>query len=76
MTFVVNGVVKHQAVLLGAAEQPPKKKVSVGLLHLSSVTLASLMQILFLLLENLVKGDYKVINDAVEMMLGVVLNFF
>lgn len=29
MTFVVNDVVKHQAVLLGAAEQPPKKKVSV-----------------------------------------------
>uniref|UniRef100_A0A8C3QZP0 Abnormal spindle microtubule assembly n=1 Tax=Cyanoderma ruficeps TaxID=181631 RepID=A0A8C3QZP0_9PASS len=27
VTFVVNDVVKHQAVLLGAAEQPPKKKV-------------------------------------------------
>ncbi|XP_058698813.1 abnormal spindle-like microcephaly-associated protein [Poecile atricapillus] len=29
VTFVVNGVVKHQAVLLGAAEQPPKKKKSL-----------------------------------------------
>ncbi|NWY98022.1 ASPM protein, partial [Loxia curvirostra] len=29
VTFVVNGVVKHQAVLLGAAEQPPKKKRSL-----------------------------------------------
>ncbi|NXB04861.1 ASPM protein, partial [Cnemophilus loriae] len=29
MTFVVNDVVKHQAVLLGAAEQPPKKKKSL-----------------------------------------------
>ncbi|NWV53811.1 ASPM protein, partial [Daphoenositta chrysoptera] len=29
VTFVVNDVVKHQAVLLGAAEQPPKKKASV-----------------------------------------------
>ncbi|NWH90238.1 ASPM protein, partial [Aegithalos caudatus] len=29
VTFVVNDVVKHQAVLLGAAEQPPKKKRSL-----------------------------------------------
>ncbi|KAM4773142.1 abnormal spindle-like microcephaly-associated protein [Cyanocitta cristata] len=29
VTFVVNDVVKHQAVLLGAAEQPPKKKKSL-----------------------------------------------
>ncbi|XP_071421513.1 abnormal spindle-like microcephaly-associated protein isoform X2 [Pithys albifrons albifrons] len=29
VTFVVNRVVKHQAVLLGAAEQPPKKKRSL-----------------------------------------------
>ncbi|XP_027521926.1 abnormal spindle-like microcephaly-associated protein [Corapipo altera] len=29
LTFVVNGIVKHQAVLLGAAEQPPKKKRSL-----------------------------------------------
>ncbi|NXO70901.1 ASPM protein, partial [Phainopepla nitens] len=29
VTFVVNGVVKHQAVLLGAAEQLPKKKKSL-----------------------------------------------
>ncbi|NWS19566.1 ASPM protein, partial [Pachyramphus minor] len=29
VTFVVNGIVKHQAVLLGAAEQPPKKKRSL-----------------------------------------------
>uniref|UniRef100_A0A8C3JCX4 Abnormal spindle-like microcephaly-associated protein ASH domain-containing protein n=1 Tax=Calidris pygmaea TaxID=425635 RepID=A0A8C3JCX4_9CHAR len=29
VTFVVNGVVKHQAVLLGIAEQPPKKKKSL-----------------------------------------------
>ncbi|NWV62496.1 ASPM protein, partial [Malurus elegans] len=29
MTFIVNDVVKHQAVLLGAAEQPPKKKKSL-----------------------------------------------
>ncbi|NWW82451.1 ASPM protein, partial [Climacteris rufus] len=29
VTFVVNGIVKHQAVLLGAAEQPPKKKKSL-----------------------------------------------
>ncbi|NWT56630.1 ASPM protein, partial [Erythrocercus mccallii] len=29
VTFVVNGVVKHQAVLLGAAEQPPKKRKSL-----------------------------------------------
>ncbi|XP_014798831.1 PREDICTED: abnormal spindle-like microcephaly-associated protein [Calidris pugnax] len=29
VTFVVNGVVKHQAVLLGIAEQPPKKKRSL-----------------------------------------------
>ncbi|NWR28219.1 ASPM protein, partial [Tachuris rubrigastra] len=29
VTFLVNGVVKHQAVLLGAAEQPPKKKRSL-----------------------------------------------
>ncbi|XP_009072706.1 PREDICTED: abnormal spindle-like microcephaly-associated protein, partial [Acanthisitta chloris] len=29
ITFVVNGIVKHQAVLLGAAEQPPKKKRSL-----------------------------------------------
>ncbi|NXB61285.1 ASPM protein, partial [Struthidea cinerea] len=29
LTFVVNDVVKHQAVLLGAAEQPPKKKKSL-----------------------------------------------
>ncbi|NXO86157.1 ASPM protein, partial [Sitta europaea] len=29
VTFVVNEVVKHQAVLLGAAEQPPKKKKSL-----------------------------------------------
>ncbi|NXU52506.1 ASPM protein, partial [Turnix velox] len=29
VTFVVNGVVKHQAVLLGNAEQPPKKKKSL-----------------------------------------------
>ncbi|NXM35060.1 ASPM protein, partial [Oxyruncus cristatus] len=29
VTFLVNGVVKHQVVLLGAAEQPPKKKRSL-----------------------------------------------
>ncbi|KAJ7400063.1 hypothetical protein BTVI_108813 [Pitangus sulphuratus] len=29
VTFLVNGVVKHQAVLLGAAELPPKKKRSL-----------------------------------------------
>ncbi|NWW44759.1 ASPM protein, partial [Pedionomus torquatus] len=29
VTFVINGVVKHQAVLLGIAEQPPKKKKSL-----------------------------------------------
>uniref|UniRef100_A0A8C3TWJ9 Abnormal spindle-like microcephaly-associated protein ASH domain-containing protein n=1 Tax=Catharus ustulatus TaxID=91951 RepID=A0A8C3TWJ9_CATUS len=29
VTFVVNDAVKHQAVLLGAAEQPPKKKKSL-----------------------------------------------
>uniref|UniRef100_A0A8C5UEB8 Abnormal spindle-like microcephaly-associated protein ASH domain-containing protein n=1 Tax=Malurus cyaneus samueli TaxID=2593467 RepID=A0A8C5UEB8_9PASS len=29
VTFIVNDVVKHQAVLLGAAEQPPKKKKSL-----------------------------------------------
>ncbi|NXP08625.1 ASPM protein, partial [Thinocorus orbignyianus] len=29
VTFVINGVVKHQAVLLGTAEQPPKKKRSL-----------------------------------------------
>uniref|UniRef100_A0A8C0VLB9 Assembly factor for spindle microtubules n=1 Tax=Cyanistes caeruleus TaxID=156563 RepID=A0A8C0VLB9_CYACU len=29
VTFVVNDVIKHQAVLLGAAEQPPKKKKSL-----------------------------------------------
>ncbi|NXV02266.1 ASPM protein, partial [Cettia cetti] len=29
VTFVVNDVVKHQAVLLGAAEQPPKKRKSL-----------------------------------------------
>ncbi|NWU80605.1 ASPM protein, partial [Onychorhynchus coronatus] len=29
VTFLVNGVVKHQAVLLGAAEQRPKKKRSL-----------------------------------------------
>ncbi|NXF71568.1 ASPM protein, partial [Sclerurus mexicanus] len=29
VTFVVNGIIKHQAVLLGAAEQPPKKKRSL-----------------------------------------------
>nr|XP_009933165.1 PREDICTED: abnormal spindle-like microcephaly-associated protein [Opisthocomus hoazin] len=29
VTFVVNGIVKHQAVLLGAAEQPLKKKKSL-----------------------------------------------
>ncbi|NXO14867.1 ASPM protein, partial [Oriolus oriolus] len=29
VTFVVNDIVKHQAVLLGAAEQPPKKKKSL-----------------------------------------------
>ncbi|NWU36083.1 ASPM protein, partial [Hylia prasina] len=29
VTFVVNDVVKHQAVLLGAADQPPKKKRSL-----------------------------------------------
>uniref|UniRef100_A0ACB8F329 Uncharacterized protein n=2 Tax=Sphaerodactylus townsendi TaxID=933632 RepID=A0ACB8F329_9SAUR len=29
ITFVVNGVVKHQAVLLGSAEQPVKKKRSL-----------------------------------------------
>ncbi|NXL49175.1 ASPM protein, partial [Podilymbus podiceps] len=29
VTFVVNGIVKHQAVLLGAAEQPVKKKKSL-----------------------------------------------
>ncbi|NXN86128.1 ASPM protein, partial [Bombycilla garrulus] len=29
VSFVVNGVIKHQAVLLGAAEQPPKKKKSL-----------------------------------------------
>lgn len=28
ITFVVNDVVKHQAVLLGSAEQPVKKKVT------------------------------------------------
>lgn len=74
MTFVVNDVVKHQAVLLGAAEQPPKKKVSVCLSYIKYVALASLMQILFLLLENSMKEDYKVINDAVEM--PFVLKFF
>lgn len=74
MTFVVNDVVKHQAVLLGAAEQPPKKKVSVCLSYFNSVPLASLMQILVLLLENSVKEDCKVINDAVEM--PIVLNSF
>lgn len=74
MTFVVNDVVKHQAVLLGAAEQPPKKKVSVCLSYIKYVALASLMQILFLLLENSMKEDYKGINDAVEM--PIVLKFF
>ncbi|NXC62091.1 ASPM protein, partial [Aleadryas rufinucha] len=29
VTFVVNDVIKHQVVLLGAAEQPPKKKKSL-----------------------------------------------
>lgn len=29
VTFVVNGIVKHQAVLLGVAEQPLKKKKSL-----------------------------------------------
>ncbi|XP_009883234.1 PREDICTED: abnormal spindle-like microcephaly-associated protein [Charadrius vociferus] len=29
VTFVINGIVKHQAVLLGIAEQPPKKKKSL-----------------------------------------------
>ncbi|NXC42501.1 ASPM protein, partial [Penelope pileata] len=29
VTFVINGIVKHQAVLLGVAEQPPKKKRSL-----------------------------------------------
>ncbi|NXE12287.1 ASPM protein, partial [Lophotis ruficrista] len=29
VTFVINGIVKHQAVLLGAAEQPLKKKKSL-----------------------------------------------
>ncbi|NXY71348.1 ASPM protein, partial [Glareola pratincola] len=29
VTFVINGIVKHQAVLLGVAEQPPKKKKSL-----------------------------------------------
>uniref|UniRef100_A0A8C8RGA5 Abnormal spindle microtubule assembly n=1 Tax=Pelusios castaneus TaxID=367368 RepID=A0A8C8RGA5_9SAUR len=29
VTFIVNGIVKHQAVLLGAAEQPPKRKKSL-----------------------------------------------
>ncbi|KAM9378980.1 abnormal spindle-like microcephaly-associated protein [Phaethornis superciliosus] len=29
VTFIVNGIVKHQAVLLGAAEQPVKKKKSL-----------------------------------------------
>ncbi|NWR70859.1 ASPM protein, partial [Centropus unirufus] len=29
ITFIINGIVKHQAVLLGAAEQPPKKKKSL-----------------------------------------------
>ncbi|NWI45167.1 ASPM protein, partial [Picathartes gymnocephalus] len=29
VTFLVNDVVRHQAVLLGAAEQPPKKKKSL-----------------------------------------------
>ncbi|XP_067394387.1 abnormal spindle-like microcephaly-associated protein [Emydura macquarii macquarii] len=29
VTFIVNGIVKHQAVLLGVAEQPPKKKKSL-----------------------------------------------
>ncbi|NWH75458.1 ASPM protein, partial [Piaya cayana] len=29
VTFIINGIVKHQAVLLGVAEQPPKKKKSL-----------------------------------------------
>ncbi|NXN66758.1 ASPM protein, partial [Himantopus himantopus] len=29
VTFVINGIVKHQAVLLGIAEQPPKKRKSL-----------------------------------------------
>ncbi|NXN27813.1 ASPM protein, partial [Nycticryphes semicollaris] len=29
VTFVINGILKHQAVLLGVAEQPPKKKKSL-----------------------------------------------
>ncbi|NXY41189.1 ASPM protein, partial [Ceuthmochares aereus] len=29
ITFIINGIVKHQAVLLGVAEQPPKKKKSL-----------------------------------------------
>ncbi|KYO34534.1 abnormal spindle-like microcephaly-associated protein [Alligator mississippiensis] len=30
ITFVVNGIVKHQAILLGVAEQPERKKKSLG----------------------------------------------
>lgn len=31
ITFIANGVVKHQAVLLGKVEAPKKKKVSLCL---------------------------------------------
>ena len=37
ITFIANGIVKHQAVLLGRVEAPKKKKVRwlLGFLHLS-----------------------------------------